>query len=306
LKLNITFRLCHFAFLIGFLVINQPFWRFKTNLIKTVSMTKIILTLLTLVAILPLKAQKKADKKNQKMAVLVIGSDIDLDAETTMDELAFFLDSMNFKVQKFYDPNNSWEDIKKASKKTNLFIYLGHGTHKGIDGGFGGLVIDEIISGKRIAQELKFENKPMVMFTATCGGAGSSASDNDDIGVAEAQKRVLGSSLPFFLAGAQCYYANNYGSGLLSCLKFLFENKTLGETYEITASKQTTIEKIEQLNDQRLNPAFQIGISSHPGGHKGRRTSTANGVSTTEEIIRPKGYPVAFIGDPAFTFNLAE
>ena len=236
--------------------------------------------------------------------MLVIGSDVNQkNAEAQMKKIELFLDSMNFKVHTFYDPNNSWDDIKKASKDASVFIYRGHGTHLGIDGGFGGIVIDEFVSGKRIADELKFNNSPLVMFISVCGGAGSSAGDETDIGISEAQDRVFGSALPFFLVGAKGYYANNYESGVLGCLRLMSENKTLGEAYEITANKWTGIELIEPIDDNRVNTSYQIGISSRKGGGKSTITRTRNGVKTIKEVVSPKGYPVAFAGDPNYRLN---
>ncbi len=264
-------------------------------------MKSIVVCIIFIVICQTVNSQRKVTAKSEKSAVLVIGADIDSDdAENQMKKIELFLDSMDYKVHTFYDPYNSWEDIKKASEDASIFIYRGHGTHLGIDGGFGGIVIDEFVSGKRIADELKFKNNPLVMFISVCGGAGSSAGDETDIGISEAQNRVFGSALPFLMAGAKGYYANNYETGVLRCLKLMAKNKTLGEAYEITATKWTEIELIEPVDDERVNSNFQIGISSSEGGGKSTITRTRNGVKTTKEIASPKGYPIAFVGDPNF------
>jgi hypothetical protein len=197
------------------------------------------------------QVQRKDVSSNKKIAVLIIGSEMDnlASCERRMNEIALFLEASNYRVHKFYHPNNSWEDIKKASTNASIFVYQGHGTQLGIGGGYGGLVVDKYVSGEIIARELKFTNQPIIFFMSVCGGAGSTAGDAKDIGVSVAQERVSSSSLPFFLSGASAYYANNYFGGVLSCLKLLHDNKNLGEAFEVTASEWMSMEKTESLND---------------------------------------------------------
>jgi hypothetical protein len=267
-------------------------------------MKSIVVYIFFLVICPVVNGQRKVSVKAEKTAVLVIGSRMDSDdSESQMEKIELFLDSIDFKVHTFYDPYNSWDEIKKASEDASIFIYKGHGTHLGIDGGFGGIVIDEFVSGKRIADELKFKNSPLVMFISVCGGAGSSAGDETDIGISEAQNRVFGSALPFLLVGAKGYYANNYESGVLSCLKLLSENKTLGEAYEITATKWTKIELIEPIDDNRVNINYEIGISSKKEGGKSTINHIINEVKTYKQIVRPKNYSIAFAGDPNYRLN---
>lgn len=238
-------------------------------------------------------------------AVCILGSSlIDRNQEISdLNAIVRYLESQKFKVHKFFNESNDWEAIKKASLNACIFIYRGHGTHLGIDGGFGGIVIGEFISAKRIASELKFNNNPIVLFPSVCGGAGSSAGDETDIGIDEAQKRVIGSSLPFFLCGAKAYYANNYSGGTLKFLNKLFENSTLEQLFETKALTWNTVEINKSVSDKRLNSNFKIGIASSEGGGTSVVTSTKNGVSTTKTRISCKGYNIAYVGDPNYRIN---
>jgi hypothetical protein len=248
------------------------------------------------------QVQQKDVLGNKRVAVLIIGSEMDdlPSCERRMNEIAEFLETSNYRIEKFYHPNNAWEDIKKVAENASIFVYQGHGTQSGIDGGYGGLVLDKYVSGKMIASELKFTKSPIVFFMSVCGGAGSSAGDGIDIGLSKAKQRVSGSSLPFFLSGATAYYANNYFGGVLRCLKFLHAEKNLGEAFELTASEYTRIETTEFMNDKRLAVHFKVGIASSKGGGKGFETTTVNGVTKTREVIMPKGYDCAFAGNPNF------
>jgi hypothetical protein len=254
------------------------------------------------------QVQRNDFSGKNKIAVLIIGSEMDdlVFCERRMNEIALFLESSNYQVHKFYHPNNSWEEIKKVSNNASIFVYQGHGTELGIDGGYGGLVLDKYVSGEMIARELKFTNHPIIFFMSVCGGAGSSAGDLTDIGVSLARKRVASSSLPFFLSGASAYYANNYYGGVLNCLKLMQAGKNLGEAFEITASEWTTIEKIESLNDNRLPAYNKIGIASSKGGGKGILTTTVNGKTENKEVIMPKGYRCAFVGNTGFKLNATD
>ena len=144
-----------------------------------------------------------------------------------MEKIAIDLERRNISVQSLYAPNNKWEDIKKASLNTSIFIYCGHGTELGLDGGYGGIVVDEFISAEQILNELKFNNNPIVLFQFVCGGAGTSIDDYADIGLKEAQKRIIGSAKPFLKNGAAGYFANNYSYGIIHFFDDFFAGENL-------------------------------------------------------------------------------
>jgi hypothetical protein len=260
------------------------------------------ITLMSLAFTFVCCAQSKTEFRE---VVCILGSRLSNRGEEIADlnELVSCLEAKNYKVHKFFNESNDWEAIKKASLNACIFIYRGHGTHLGIDEGFGGIVIGESISAQKIASELKFNNNPIVLFPSVCGGAGSSAGDETDIGIDEAQKRVIGSSLPFFLCGAKAYYANNYVGGMYKFLNKFLENIPIDQLFESSASTWNTVEINKSVTDNRLNSNFKIGIASSKGGGSSVTTTTINGVTTSKTRISCKGYSIAYVGDPNFRIN---
>jgi hypothetical protein len=218
-----------------------------------------------------------------------------------MENIATLLESKNYKVHRFYDPNNEWEAIKKAALNASIFIYRGHGTHLGIDGGFGGIVVDQFVSGKEISTNLTFNLSPLVIFVSACGGAGSSAGDEQDIGVEEAKTRVLGSALPFLLAGAQGYYANNYEDGAYEFLEQWTDQITLEACYMNSIYEWCTVRTNESVEDERIPNSFNIAISSSPDNSVHTLSTTTNGKTTTKKINRKFAYSIAYLGNPQLT-----
>ncbi|MFM7724606.1 MAG: hypothetical protein ACKO7O_07430 [Bacteroidota bacterium] len=262
---------------------------------------KQVVVLFLILGLVPVRGQKTAAVP--KEAVLVIGSHSIYNEKSLqqMEKIATLLESNNFKVHRFYDPNNEWEAIKKAALNASLFIYRGHGTHLGIDGGFGGIVVDGFISGERISKGLTFNLNPLVIFISACGGAGSSAGDDHDIGVDEAKTRVLGSALPFLLAGAQGYYANNYGDGAHMFLQQWIEQKNLETCYLNSMYSWCTVQSNEPVEDERITSSFKMAVSSSPDNAVRTLTTTTNGISTTQNIVREFSYSIAYLGNPELT-----
>jgi hypothetical protein len=195
-------------------------------------------------------------------ALCIVGSRVSQSYEDRTEEIAELLESQNVKVHRFYDGNNNWEKIKKAAENCTFFIYSGHGTVLGLDGGFGGLVVEDFISAQQIIDELKFKKDAIVIYQSACGGAGSSADDEGDLDLETAEERVVETATPFLLAGAKAYHANNYFGGVLDFLKNLLGGKTVSESYITTAETWNTIEKNERLKSNRLPSIYYVGISS--------------------------------------------
>lgn len=205
--------------------------------------------------------QNSSSKKLE--AVCIVGSQVSQSYEDRTEEIAEFLESKNVKVHRFYDGDNNWDKIKKAAENCTFFIYSGHGTELGLDGGFGGLVVEDFISAQQIVDELKFKKDAIVIYQSACGGAGSSQEDKGDIGVKTAEKRVVETATPFLLAGAKAYHANNYYGGVLDFLENIFEGNTINQSYINTAEMWSTIRKNVQLNNPRLPSIYNVGISSN-------------------------------------------
>jgi hypothetical protein len=224
--------------------------------------------------------QNSGSKKLE--AVCIVGSRVSQSYEDRTEEIAEFLESKNVKVHRFYDGDNNWNKIKKAAENCSFFIYSGHGTVLGLDGGFGGLVVEDFISAQQIVDELKFKKEAIVIYQSACGGAGSSAGDQGDIGLETAEERVVETATPFLLAGAKAYHGNNYFGGALEFLENIFQGNTVNESFINTAEMWNTIEKNTRLKNPRLPSIYNVGISS----------------DKSEE------YNVAYVGIP--TFKLTE
>jgi len=240
-------------------------------------MKRVVLLALIFWAV-PIKSQKTTT--TPKEAVCIIGSH-SIYTESSleqMEQIATLLESKNYRVHRFYDPNNEWEAIKKAALNASIFIYRGHGTHLGIDGGFGGIVVDEFVSGKEISTNLTFNLSPLVIFVSACGGAGSSAGDEQDIGVDEAKTRVL-----------------------YNFLQQWTEQQTLETCYSNSIYPWCTVQANESVDDERISPAFNIAISSSPDNSVHTLSTTTNGKTTTKKINRKFDYSIAYLGNPQLT-----
>lgn len=240
--------------------------------------------------------------KPQWQALLIVAHQEDLTQEAIakMQRVETFLKSQNVKVHTFYYPNEDWKGICKVAPNCHILVYSGHGTPQ--ENGYGGLALKESISPERIVAEMKLKPGALVCFQSVCGGAGSSASDDGDIGIKEAEKRVLSSSEPFFKIGAKAYYANNYEDGCLNFLKLIFQNQSFGDAYYQTTSVWTKVE----LEKTLPNSSHFISIAaSLPSGNKSIRTSyDGNGnVIKREEIEAFKEYDIAFIGEKNFLIS---
>ena len=246
-------------------------------------------------------AQTSENRAEPKEAVLIIGSELSSSDESKkrMEDIAEILKENNYVVHRFYSPRDNWNKIKKAALNASIFIYNGHGTELGLDGGYGGLVLNDFISAQTIVDELEFKNNPLVIFQSVCGGAGSSAADYYEIDLEEAKERVIGSAKPFFLAGASAYYANNYFGGVDDFLKEFLSGKSLVESFELSCFMWTQIEVIEALNDSDLNRDLNFGIAYSVEDEDDESVKKKN----KKKHLEPKDYNIAFIGNPELTVS---
>jgi len=154
-------------------------------------------------------------------AVIVVGNDAK-DFIQEEKNVAQFLKELGVEVIELYTPNCKWEDVKKASVDANIFIYAGHGLTIGEEKQ-GTLYLNEgIIEGPSLIEGLKLHKNALVLFNHACSSAGSSAADDNDIGITEATKRVEDYAKPFVKIGAACYYANNYNDYIVPLLTKFF------------------------------------------------------------------------------------
>ena len=219
---------------------------------------------------------------NQLRAVIIVGDQQDgtMNAIEDMENIHTFFKSKNVIVNTFYHPKTSWKDIVKASKDASFFVYSGHGM-SWPDGKYGGLDLNEAISSAAIKNDLKLRSNAIVIFKSVCGGAGSSASDDDDIGIKKAIERVSDYSKPFLNIGASAYYADNFGNGCLSFLNNFFEGKTMKECFDNSIGWSA---KLEIEKNYKFDKSKSIGLASSDWGGTVTKTSYINGVKSVREV----------------------
>ena len=234
-------------------------------------------------------------------AVLIVGDHQDgtSSAIEEMEVIHSFFKDKNVIVKTFYHPKTSWDDIVSASKNTSFFVYSGHGL-RWPDGKYGGLDLNEAISSEDIKNDLKLKSNAIVVFKSVCGGAGSSASDDGDIGIKKAIERVSDYSRPFLNIGASAYYANNFGEGCLSFLNDFFEGKIIKECFDNSIGWSA---KLEIDQNYRYDRSKSIGVASCDWGGTVTKTSYINGVKSVREVPATKDYDIAYVANPIFSIS---
>jgi len=261
--------------------------------------------LLTCVFILPIFQKIYASSVTKpKTAILIVGQDATEKAEELLDDLAELFISNQITPKKFYFPNADWTSIKKAAVSTDFFIYCGHGfSNGGLTGEFGGMYINEFVTAQKIATELTFTHKPVIIYQQACGSAGSSAGDPDDIGIKTARKRISDTATPFFISGAGAYFASNWLGGSYSFLKHFLAGKSIYECFVNNSEWEDIVLNAPFTNIPEIK-GLNIGIA---GSGSGRNISITyvNGVkykTITESNPRKRQYNTAFIGPQDFVF----
>lgn len=257
-----------------------------------------------LFAMVPAQSGARQEKVRQfnLRAVLVVGPQEDgtESAIEKMDKIATLLEKSGIDVAKFYHRNTNWGSITDATRGADLFIYSGHGSNQGFGGNVGGLCVTSIIDANRISRELNLHRNALVLFQSVCNGAGSSAGDNGDIGLAVAMKRVSEYARPFFMAGAGCYYANNMTDGCLHFLTGFLAGKSVKTCFEETVK---TWAKIETVQPYMYDSLKQIGMASICWNGSVTRIIYENGVKRTETVPSAKNYDIAFVAEPGYSID---
>ena len=254
--------------------------------------------LLWILLSIPIISYSQAD---QLRAVIIVGDQQDgtINAIEDMENIHTFFKSKNVIVKTFYHPKTSWKDIVSASKDASFFVYRGHGM-SWPDGKYGGLDLNEAISSKAIVNDLKLKSNAIVIFKSVCGGAGSSASDDGDIGIRKALERVSDYSRPFLNIGASAYYADNFGNGCLSFLNDFFEGKTMKECFDNSIGWSA---KLEVDQNYKYDRSKSIGVASSDWGGTVTKTSYINGVKSVREVPATKDYDIAYVANPRFSIS---
>lgn len=235
-------------------------------------------------------------------AILIVGQQEDgtTKAISEMNEIAELFVENDVIVYKFYDKNANWNEITKVSRECSFLVYSGHGSNMGKDGNVGGICINTMVSTSDLLANLKLKQNSLVIFKSVCNGAGSSAGDDGDIGIAEAKKRVANYAYPFLEIGASGYYANNFGDGVNGFLKEFLSGTTLKQAY-LNSTKIWTDVEFEAPFPGYPQKAYSIASSA--GGGTSTRTTYTNGVKQVEQVKSPKNYDIAYVGDSAFSIK---
>ena len=275
-------------------------------------MTRFSLVIVFIVLALTVSGQGKANKsgsaslpdhqKYSKLkAVLVVGP-----CETSTSgyilqakEIGKYLRSKGVQVTELYDPKATWKEVTKACNGANILFYSGHGSTLGPNGSAGGLCLTKgLVSTESVSKEIKLHKDALVLFQSVCGGAGSSASDDSDIGTKVAFERVRDYARPFIEMGAGGYYADNFYGSTLKFIKKFFAGESVQTIYTAAA---TGFSKPEAIADYEYAKGFKMSVASNYTPGTATRTSIRNGVSKTEEVPSIRSYDIAFVADPEFT-----
>lgn len=263
------------------------------------------------------KPAPKATKQYPNLkAVLVLGpqEDITKDQMERMDNIADVFTKYGVKVCKFYNKEAVWNNIKNETADAHFLVYCGHGTALGRNNTVGGLVLTEMISVDKMLKELKFINHPVIIFQSVCLGAGSSAGDESDIGINEAERRVTNYSLPFFEMGASAYFANNTCGACGKFVDYFFQGKPLQVCYGLTTDTVSYMFGFKITHNSvkskiEINKAFQpindltISICSEKNDQIVTRTTYINGKKKVEQVPSFKEYNAAYVGKMGFTIK---
>jgi len=228
-------------------------------------------------------------------AVLIVAYQEDAtdDAIAEMKKIENYLLENKVKVKHFYTHECNWTQIKKESYNTDFFIYCGHGSNLGGNGSVGGLILNTRVTSKQIIEELKFNNKPIIIFKSVCNGAGSSAGDNEDIGIEEAVKRVKSYSDPFFSIGAKIYLANDRNGAITQFFKYFFQGLPISECYNKLNGTYNLVEYFNELADGSF-----LAVSSNKSQGITTRISYVNGRKKVTTFPSIKSYSSAYRGNP--------
>jgi len=245
-------------------------------------------------------AKLSADSLKKIKVIIVVGP-VEESTKHFIDEkkeLATFLRSYGVQVKEFYHPKANWADVKEGSKDAHIFIYSGHGSTQGENSCSGGLCLsDGITSASDMSKGLQLNKNALILFNHVCRGAGSSASDDGDIGKIEAAKRVTDYSYPFIQKGAGCYYANNTNGALQPFLERFFNKMPVSAIWKEVSKSKTIVIDEKYKHDKRFH--ISLGADDDSGAII-TRTTTTNGVKKVEKIKGSISYDAAYVSMPEF------
>jgi hypothetical protein len=270
---------------------------------RVVKMKKYLLITIVLHLVVPcLSMEIDTTKFKGLKAVLVVGHVEDSTPSfiKEVEKVAGFFESKGVKVYKFYDKEANWEKIIEASKGAHFFLYNGHGRSPQDNGYGGGFCITSNITSNQIVEKLELDENAIVLFKSVCYGAGSAASDDKDIGLKEAIRRVSNYSKPLFKTGAKAYFANNLGDGIIKFLHSFFKGVPAIECFNNIVGG---FSKKESLETYKYDASKKIGIASTDWGGIVTKTTYRNGVKTVTKVPATKDYDIAIVATESFSIQ---
>jgi hypothetical protein len=234
--------------------------------------------------------------KNIKV-VIVVGPVEEMTDEfiNQQKKLSGLLKSIGIQVKEIYPPND-WKTLVHEAEGANLFIYSGHGSKFGKNNVAGGICLsDGIWNPDQLKADLQLSKNALILFNHVCGGAGSSASDKNDIGINEAIKRVSDYSKPFFEIGAKAYYANNYNYSLISFIKSFLNGNCIQDIHN---SEANLFNYKSKSKTYKYNNEMEIAV-----GSRVFNANNSSGSKTTETERKTVDYNISYVGPPYFNLE---
>lgn len=238
-----------------------------------------------------------------KMALIINGNDGSI-SNAEANSISNLLQANGYVVNYLTGMDANWLNVLDKAQHANILIYSGHGSTKGYNN-TGGLCLNasnefgvDIISSQILEGEIQLAQGALVIFKSVCGGAGSSASDESDIGLQEAKIRVSSYSYPFFKMGASAYFASNWSGDVVKVLNNLLNGLTLQESFEKAIGSWN---EQEFIGEHQIDRSKTIGIaSSYSPGTTTVTSNSYNGSSwstRTESRDNFREFNLAFAGD---------
>ena len=213
-------------------------------------------------------------------------------------EVARFLRHKGVHVVEFYSPKDIWSAIVDSAKDAHILLYDGHGNLAGDDYPSGFSLSGGAVTAFSINQELKLHPNALILFNHVCYGAGSSASDTQDIGIMEACRRVGIYAHPFIDLKAGCYYANNYTGSMVDFLELFLKKKTAKVIMEEQGNRFSEIKRTEVYS---FNKSYRLSVSSSTSTGKSIQTTYINGVKSVKELDPFPNYDIAMVAKPNYS-----
>ncbi len=229
-------------------------------------------------------------------AVLIVGpqEESTFSSIREMRKIDTLLRLKGVQVKTFYNEMAVKANVLKAMQGAHIVVYDGHGTTMGDSSKPGGFVLyDEYVSSAEIRTGVKLGPQAVVVFQSVCMAAGTSADDEGDIGLKEAEKRVTAYAEPFIYAGAADYFAVNFiGDGY-----HFLEQYLAGESPKSIFNEQASSwSKLEMLTPWKRMKGYEIGVAGNKSSGEFIRTTWINGVKKVETRPCFKEYNLAWVG----------